>query len=369
MGQFLDTDAAATLARRDQITALLAAGGLEACRDLLLDEVLTGPDGIAWCTALAAAVMAADDLPAAAALADLLARVRWGSARRPARRSNGRALAPPVTPPGRRLSVAKLRHDADQYDLLRRRGLVGPEFDAVIADHRSLADRLAAHGDPDRVAPGDDDIARIAHVHNRIVHVADAPRVPHALSDAWHPDLVETHVLASPHVAVVDDALTPAAWDLLVRFCQESTVWSDDTHDRGRLDASFDEGFTCALLVQLASEVRDRFPRLIGDRPLARIWARKHPTVTAPDAQPHADTPALDVRFWITPSAANLDPQAGGLVVHGHPGAVPTVVPYRGNRAVVFDPSRCHRTDRVRFAAGYEHRRVEVILRYAGPLG
>ena len=363
MGHFLDTDA--RTARRDQITALLAAGGLEACRDIVLDEISSGPAGTAWCTDLATAIMAAGDLATAAQLADLLARVRRGSARRPARRSNGRALPPLAAPPHQRLSVAKLRHDADQFGLLRRRGLVGSEFDAVIAEYRAVADRLTASGGAAPVPLAGDDAARIAHVYDRIVHVADAPRVTRALTRAWSAAAVEAHLLDDRQaVAVVDDVLTPAAWNGLIRFCQESTVWSDAG---GRLEASLFDGFTCALLVQLAGEVRNRFPRLIGTRPLAGIRARKHPPATTTDAHPHTDDRAVDVRFWITPTAANLDPGSGGLFVDDHPAARPSVVPYRGNRAVLLDPSRRHRTDRVHFAAGYEHRRVEIILRYAEP--
>src|SRR5436309_11529848 len=75
----------------------------------------------------------------------------------------------------------------------------------------------------------------------------------------------------------------------------------------------------------------------------------------------HADFAAVNVNFWITPDVANLDPAGGGLVVWDKAapldwdfdtyntdegairrflrdaGAKPVTIPYRANRAVIFD--------------------------------
>ena len=39
-------------------------------------------------------------------------------------------------------------------------------------------------------------------------------------------------------------------------------------------------------------------------------------------------------------------------------------VPYRGNRAVIFDSNMLHKTDRISFRDGYENRRINVTLLY-----
>jgi len=39
-------------------------------------------------------------------------------------------------------------------------------------------------------------------------------------------------------------------------------------------------------------------------------------------------------------------------------------VPYRANRAVIFDSNLFHKTDRIRFAPGYENRRVNITMLY-----
>lgn len=41
-----------------------------------------------------------------------------------------------------------------------------------------------------------------------------------------------------------------------------------------------------------------------------------------------------------------------------------TTIPYRENRAVVFNSDLFHKTDEIRFAEGYENRRINVTLLY-----
>jgi hypothetical protein len=96
----------------------------------------------------------------------------------------------------------------------------------------------------------------------------------------------------------------------------------------------------------------------------------------------------VNVNFWITPDDANLDPESGGLVVWdvaapldwdftkfntdekairdflAQSGAKPVVVPYRANRAVIFDSDLFHQTDTIRFKTGYQNRRINITLLY-----
>ena len=102
----------------------------------------------------------------------------------------------------------------------------------------------------------------------------------------------------------------------------------------------------------------------------------------------HADFAAVNVNFWITPDSANRDPESGGLIIwdENSPsnwgfsdynrdskkmrdflksrGARPIKVPYRGNRAIFFNSTLFHETDRIDFEDGYENRRINVTLLY-----
>ena len=128
-------------------------------------------------------------------------------------------------------------------------------------------------------------------------------------------------------------------------------------------------------------------PRVLSDHPLQTMWGYKYdPSYGGMGL--HVDVAAVNVNLWITPDEANLDAATGGLVIytHGAPvdrgfqrfntggkevyaflesvGAKKVKIPYRANRAVVFDSSLFHESDSFRFKPGYENRRVNVTMLY-----
>ncbi len=193
-----------------------------------------------------------------------------------------------------------------------------------------------------------------------------------------------SEISAQPQIAVIDDLLTVEALEKLRRFCLDSTIWRR-IYDDGYLGAFPEHGFAPPLLAQIAEELRAAYPNLIGDHPLLQFWAFKYDSSLSGTGT-HADFAAVNVNFWITPDEANLDPARGGLVVWdvGAPldwdfarynaaaddirallereKAKPVIVPYRANRAVVFDSDLFHETDIIHFKPGYENRRINITL-------
>jgi hypothetical protein len=335
---------------------------------------LADAEGVRWADDLVAAAMTDRDLTLAGAYAATFARVRWGTDR-----------APEVPP-----SAGKLRHDADQLDWLRERGLAGPGYRAVAARYREVAGRLAAaHGD-DRVPMDESTRGALDASWGRLLHVRHSPRLPRALSGAWDPRAVEEEYLGRPPgVVVVDDFLSAEALAELRLFCHESTIWHANRYRHGRLGAFFRDGFNSPLLLQIAEELRAALPAVIGDRyPLRQMWGFKNAPSVPPESSVHADFAAVNVNFWITPTEANLDPATGGFVVYeadAPPGwdfytyngradliyeylrqqqARRVVIPYRANRAVIFNSDLFHETAEVRFGPYYEDRRVNVTMLY-----
>lgn len=102
----------------------------------------------------------------------------------------------------------------------------------------------------------------------------------------------------------------------------------------------------------------------------------------------HADAAAVNVNFWITPDEANRNPESGGLVVWDkeapdewdfaeynneknkhkiqnflvESGARPIKIPYRQNRAVIFNSNLFHETDSMEFEESYVNRRINITL-------
>jgi hypothetical protein len=182
--------------------------------------------------------------------------------------------------------------------------------------------------------------------------------------------------------------LTDEALDRLRQYCRRSTMWQQ-SYPNGYLGAMPEHGFACPLPVQIADELRDVYPAIVGEHPLFRWWGFKYDSQLK-GINVHADFAAVNVNFWIAPDEANLDPQSGGLVIWDKPApldwtfaqynnpnagqmirnfpaqteAKSMTVPHRANRAVIFDSDLFHETDRIAFKEGYLNRRINITMLY-----
>ncbi|WP_429550871.1 hypothetical protein [Paraburkholderia sp. MM5477-R1] len=365
---------------------LFIAGRLEEAAGLFRAELNLGDEGVSWMTDVIVNAMHAETLGDAGELAAIFAHACHGGQLT----STERAADRDSSQPRPMLSADKLRHDIEQLEYLRRHHIVGAEIDVIIANYEAIIARLDAQGRETRTLMSDEDVGRIGHVYSRIVHVRDTPRLRQALSPGWSRSDVEQRYLHHPQgIVVIDDFLTQDALDDIWRFCLESTVWLGNRYWYGRLGAFFLSGFNCPLLLQVAEEVRAALPDVIGHRhPLQQLWGFKYPSYLPPDSTIHADFAAVNVNFWITPDESNLDRSTGGLVIydHGAPAnwdfrsynekldmikaylqqnrACATRIPYRRNRAVIFNSDLFHATDEMNFRPGYEDRRINITMLY-----
>jgi len=282
----------------------------------------------------------------------------------------------------------KLEHDIEQLGYLRAAGRIGPGFDALLDEYRRVLADPALPDDPYRMVQLDPArYTMLAASYKRPLHVPtiampDGPLVSDTLD--WG-DLEARYLDADPNLVAIDGLLTPAALEAVRSWCLEATVWNEVK--TGYLGATMHDGFAHPVLLRIASELRDRMPRVIGERPLQTMWGFKY------DSQHrgigvHADVAAVNVNFWITPDEANLDASNGGLIVHSREaprdwgfrrfnggieeirhyletvGSESIRVPYRSNRAILFDSDLFHETDTFRFKPGYENRRVNITMLY-----
>jgi Tetratricopeptide repeat len=240
----------------------------------------------------------------------------------------------------------KHRHDAEQRDYLKSLGFDDDGFRLEVAD--------------------------------RTLGPAVNPANAGAVAKLW--------ANSDPQIVVIDNLLTEEALEALRRFCWGSTIWPLPYKD-GYLGAMPEPGFACPLLAQIADELRQVFPSVIGDHGLRRSWAFKYDSRLA-GIPMHADQAAVNVNFWIAPEDANADPESGGLIVWdkkapldwdfaryntneaairaflAEQGAKPITVPHRTNRAVIFDSDLFHETDRILFREGYRNRRINITMLY-----
>jgi hypothetical protein len=222
--------------------------------------------------------------------------------------------------------------------------------------------------------------------------LADPPLVMHDESppalclnprDDWS-DVVQAFKGDGKGIACVDHLLTPEALAQLQRFCLRSTVWRRP-YPPGYLGANPESGFFSPLLLQIAAELRQAIPELLGEHHLNYWWSFvcQH---QRPGTDIHADQSDISLNFWITPDSANLQPGGGGLDVWDvaapgdwtfddynsgvrdiraflrQEGARQISFAYAENRALLFRGSIFHQTAATRFAEGFENRRRNVTM-------
>lgn len=385
--QALALDGTCRRARRNLASLFTNLGRYREAMELRQAEVRDDPDSLPALGALVGAATRAGELRMAAELGARHAGLCRGTRWYPVARDDDPELGVPWE---RTVTPSKLLHDIDQLEYLRRQGVLRDELAPVITAYDEVLDTLTPLGPDARVPLVGAAEAKIGPVYNRLIHVRPTPRVARALSPSLDPRAIEDQYFSRrPNAVVVDGLLTDEAIANVRRFCLESTVWSENRYNHGRLGAMFQEGFNCPLLVQIAEELREALPRMITpDLPARQIWGYKYSS-TAPKETPHADFAVVNVNFWITPDEANLDPESGGLHLYdvaapaewdfktynsnvgqkihallAERKAVPTHIPYRYNRAVIFDSDLIHGTPSIRFRSGYENRRINVTVLY-----
>ncbi len=288
----------------------------------------------------------------------------------------------------------RLRHDIEQIDHLISRGIAPANAQEIIDLYRHLLRETEKEGVghrnfdviPSRFGPA-------GAALGRLFHRAPPQRVPgRAVSLAWDRERTTEQFAAPPGICWIDSFLTPEALAALRRFCLESTIWQDISHNlqdqptpRGYIGSYPSTGFSAPLLYQIADEVSLALPAIFAGHSLRQMWSYKY-EANLEGIDLHGDDAAINVNFWITPDDANLDRDGGGLMIYpvaapdswrfaeinrdqerirrfveGHR-SVPVSIPYRQNRAVIFNSDLFHATARTRFKPGYENRRINVTM-------
>jgi len=189
----------------------------------------------------------------------------------------------------------------------------------------------------------------------------------------------------SGNVMTVDKLLTPQALQRLRTICERGTYWFN-VKPWGYLGAYLNDGFHVDVVLQIALELPKRFPKVFGSYALSQLWAYKYDS-SMEGVSVHADDAAVNVNLWITDNDSNLDPDSGGMVVfkqkappewdhsqYNDPELVRKLlknssqgnvtVPYKANRAVIFDGGLFHQSDKFKFKTGYKDRRINLTFLY-----
>lgn len=278
---------------------------------------------------------------------------------------------------------SKLLHDAAQFRFLSERRRDGRRFEALARAYAEVAKDV-----PDDVTSlSSHQLNRLGGNYNTSINVFSAPEmIDCAVNKQLEPDgLIRRFKADRTGIVFFDELLTQQALARLRRYLLESTIWHDFSHIRGFVASYLEDGLACPLLLQVAHELRIAFSELLSHAPLIQAWAFKG-LESGAAIDIHADDAAVSVNFWMTPTEANLTADHGGLVICRVPppsewkvidyggdrarivafleqnAEENLTVPYRQNRAVLFDSRLFHYSDTPNFAQGYENHRINVTL-------
>jgi hypothetical protein len=231
--------------------------------------------------------------------------------------------------------------------------------------------------------------------YNRALHVPDVPEVNGARS-MFNSDTIDLDKIQKQWdetgIVVIDNLLSSEALQIIrQRVMYESTMWYQTKLPHkfgGYTGAYIDDGLHARILLQLAVQLRQLLPQLLEGHPLKYMWAYKYDSDYT-GINLHADEAAVNVNIWLTPDDANLDKDSGGLVIYTvkppsdwdfeqynrntdfvykeliePSNGANVTIPYKENRAVIFDSAFFHTTDKFLFKKGYKNRRINLTLLY-----
>jgi len=369
-----------TLARRNLAAALQQIGRLDEAAHLYEQMLGDSPDDAELLRNMGTLRKDRDDLAGAVEYYARAMRIR-----RP-RLAHREVEAAGEDPAARETTMHSLRLELEQLEHLAGCGVPVEGLDGLVEGYRKVIDALAETAPEGRRFPLPAEYFEIiGEAMHRLVHLEPADELA---GGALNPALDMAALTAryrdsGPGIAVADDFLRPEAVESLRRYLHRSTIWFGYGKARGYCGSYMEDGFGCGLLLQIARELRERLPDILGPHHLNQMWAyiydQRMQGITA-----HADPAAVNLNFWITPDEANLDPGSGGLIVsrkeaprdwnfdeyNNRPevldpyvaGDDRVVVPHRCNRMVMFNSNLVHKTDDFAFRPGFTNRRINVTM-------
>jgi hypothetical protein len=311
----------------------------------------------------------------------------------------------------------KLVHDLEQFDFFLRTDLVGLHsrgrdlfgniIPSVYRDTLARLDRASQTGEFDEENDfyrfRNEDIDIMAY-YNRALFFPQLPQVPTPvlsprdwarLESQWHgEDISYPH----PGIIIVDNLLSPEALERVRSYLLLGTFWYEAKTPRYGcyLGAYINDGMYDQGIADIAFALHKSMPRVMKGHHLKEIWSYKYES--SPNAGEertgihiHADDAMVNVNLWITPDVANLDENSGGLVIYTvkpspdldsdfekfnsnweyidqyllrPSGYANVTVPYKQNRAVIFDSFLFHKSQPHKFKTGYENRRINLTFLY-----
>ena len=224
-------------------------------------------------------------------------------------------------------------------------------------------------------------------------HIYQIPKISETAINAdknWS-EVEKSYLNSSNQIIYIDNFLSNQAIKELREFCLVSKIWNQEYPNK-YLGSFSERGFISPIHLKIAIELKEKLPRLFGKHNLDKFWGFKYDSTLGKGINIHADFALINLNFWITPDEYNNNKKKGGLKVYDtpapedwtfaqynrHPEKIYTFlkdnnanctnVPYKFNRAVLFNSAYFHETDEINFKDEYEARRINITYLFGSRL-
>ncbi len=303
-------------------------------------------------------------------------------------RKNGLSIIDPIQKNTfRYTSKSKLEHDLNQINyLIENKNLpIREEKQNLIKVINNWPKNF--HEDK-LIYLNDENFNLIKDFYNRVIYISENKKINEKpLNKKNNYNNIEMEYLKSKEpIVIIDDFLSEEALDTLWKYCLESTIWFDTKENGGYLGAYMTDGFHHPILLKLVENLNEEMPKVFNSRKLSQMWALKYKS-DGTGTRLHADDALININFWITPDIAkkNTDNNSG-IIIYDRP--VPKnwkfeeynqsdikikdylkktkskkiEIPYKQNRAIIFDSKFIHQSQEIDFKKGYKNQRINITM-------
>ena len=285
----------------------------------------------------------------------------------------------------------RLKHDVQQANFLHTQGCSSNALLKFLDIVPSILDEYKNH-DGQQLITLTSEAAKTFKEYQSENLIYQMPTVDTTLNADLDWFTIEKRYFASdPELIFIDNFLSNQALNAFQNFSLYSKIWNKE-YKGSYLGAFANQGFISPLHLKLALDLKRAMPRVFKNYPIGQLWGFKYDAQLGSGINVHADFAKVNLNFWITPSESNLDADTGGLRVYTVPApstwtfhdynknseqiydflsknnSSNITIPYRGNRAVLFNSALFHETDAIKFKEGYENRRVNMTYLFGSQL-
>ena len=284
-------------------------------------------------------------------------------------------------------SKSKLEHDLNQIDYLIK--TVNLPIQKEQKNLKEVINSWSKSVDDDKLIYLDEkNYNLIKNFYNRVLYISQHTKTNHSpLNKKTNFKNIETKYFESDQpIVVIDNFLCDETLQSLWKYCLESTIWFDSKENGGYLGTYMTDAFHHPALFEIAKNLHQKMPKIFDKKKLCQMWALKYKP-GGKGTRLHADDALVNLNFWITPDEAkqNLNNNSG-IVIYDKP--VPDdwrfeeynqsdlnikehlrktnpkkiEIPYKQNRAVIFDSKFIHKSQNINFKEGYTNQRINITM-------